>query len=266
MTPSRIVALTVLGRLQSRRGDPGAREPLQEAWELAARTGELQRTWPVAAGRAEHAWLSGQVTAVPGLVAEPFELARRLGHEWAIGELGFCELGFWLWRAGEHPGPPAGAARPYALQMAGDWPGAAAAWRALGCPYELALALADSAAERDLLAALDLLERLGARPAADAVAARLRELGVRRLPRRPRRATLANPAGLTARELEVLPLLGAGLRNLEIAGRLHISEKTVDHHVSAILAKLGVRSRHEATQAAAARGIGSEDGEPTTPT
>ena len=260
MPPSRIVALTVLGRLRTRRGDPDARAPLEEAWELAVRTSDLQRTWPVAAGRAEHAWLTGQPAAVPRLVAEPFALARRLGHEWAIGE-----LGFWLWRVGEHPGPPAGAARPYRLQMAGDWRAAAAAWRELGCPYEHALALADSDAEADLLAALDQLERLGARPAADAVASRLRELGVRRLPRRLRRATLANPAGLTARELEVLALLGAGLRNVDIAARLHIAEKTVDHHVSAVLAKLGVRTRREATQVAAARGIGPQGGEPAEP-
>jgi DNA-binding NarL/FixJ family response regulator len=84
------------------------------------------------------------------------------------------------------------------------------------------------------------------------VARRLRELGVRRLPRRPRRATAANPAGLTARQLEVLGLLAADLRNAEIAARLHIAEKTVDHHVSAILAKLGVRSRREAARVAAA--------------
>jgi DNA-binding CsgD family transcriptional regulator len=184
----------VLGRLRTRRGDPDARAPLEEAWELATKTGDLQRTWPVAAGRAEQAWLDGRPAAVPGLVAEPFELARRLGHEWAIGE-----LGFWLWRSGGLPGPRR-PARP--ARTRGRWPGT----------------------------------------------------GGRR-PRRPRRATLANPAGLTARELDVLALLGQGLRNADIAGRLHIAEKTVDHHVSAILAKLGVRSRQEATRAAAARGI-----------
>jgi DNA-binding NarL/FixJ family response regulator len=86
---------------------------------------------------------------------------------------------------------------------------------------------------------------------------------VRRLPRRPRRATAANPAGLTARELEVLALLAADLRNAEIAARLHIAEKTVDHHVSAILAKLGVRSRREAARVAAERAIRHGDGEPT---
>ena len=80
MSPTRIVALTVLGRLRTRRGDPDARAPLEEAWELATQTGDLQRTWPVAAGRAEQAWLDGRPAAVPGLVAEPFELARRLGR------------------------------------------------------------------------------------------------------------------------------------------------------------------------------------------
>jgi len=112
---------------------------------------------------------------------------------------------------------------------------------------------------------MEELQRLGARPAADAVARRLRELGVRRLPRRPRRATAANPAGLTARELEVLALLGSDLRNADIAARLHISEKTVDHHVSAILAKLGVRSRREAARVAAERRLGDEAGETAPP-
>jgi hypothetical protein len=122
----------------------------------------------VAAARAERAWLNGRPEALPELLAEPFDLATRLGHRWAIGE-----LGYWLWRAGELADPPAAAARPYALQVAGDWRTAAEAWRELGCPYELALALGDSDAEADLLAAFDRLERLGARPAADAVARRL---------------------------------------------------------------------------------------------
>ncbi|HEV3013036.1 MAG TPA: helix-turn-helix transcriptional regulator, partial [Actinomycetota bacterium] len=142
---------------------------------------------------------------------------------------------------------PADAAEPCRLQLAGEWARAAERWRELGSPYEAALALADADQEAPLRRALDELQRLDAQPAADLVARRLRELGVRRLPRGPRRATAANPAGLTARELEVLPLVEAGLRNAEIAGRLHISEKTVDHHVSAILAKLGVRSRREAS-------------------
>ncbi|MFW6010270.1 MAG: ATP-binding protein, partial [Actinomycetota bacterium] len=105
--PTRIVALTALGRLRVRRGDTGAEEPLTEAWDLAVTTGDLQRLWPAAAGRAEAAWLAGQPEDIPGLVADTFELAVRLEQAWPVGE-----LGFWLWRAGELQLPPEGAAQP----------------------------------------------------------------------------------------------------------------------------------------------------------
>jgi DNA-binding CsgD family transcriptional regulator/tetratricopeptide (TPR) repeat protein len=270
--PTRIVRLTTLGRLRARRGDPGAAQALSEAWELAERTGDLQRLWPAAAGRAELAWLSGRPDAeVRDLVAPAYELAVRLRHPWAIGE-----LGQWL-RVAEPAAKPAGAAAAGLgeLETADLYrlppERAALAWEQLGCPYEAAFALAftgepggagDAVAEHHasgrasdpgerrgasvepLLEALRGFERLGARPAADRVAVRLRALGVRP----PRRATLAHPSGLTERETEVLALIGQGHGNAEIAARLSISAKTVDHHVSAILGKLGARNRHEAAQ------------------
>ena len=240
----------VLGLVRARRGDPGQWAPLEEAWALAEPTRELPRLAPVAAARAEAAWLEGDRHAV----AEATEGALPLALERQWGSLA-GELAVWRRRAGLDHEIPADPGEPYALQLAGEWARAAERWRELGCPYEAALALADADEEAPLRRALEELQRLGARPAADLVARRLRELGVRRLPRRPRRATAANPAGLTARELEVLALLGADLRNADIAARLHISEKTVDHHVSAILAKLGVRSRREAARVAAERQI-----------
>jgi DNA-binding NarL/FixJ family response regulator len=108
-------------------------------------------------------------------------------------------------------------------------------------------------------AALDTLQRMEARPAAAIVAARLRELGARGLPRGPRPATRKNPGGLTPRELEVLGLVRKGLRNAEIAAQLVLSERTIDTHVRAILRKLGVRTRTQASAEAARLGLARTD-------
>ena len=88
-----------------------------------------------------------------------------------------------------------------------------------------------------------------------AIRRRLRALCVSRIPRGPRAATRENPAQLTARQVEVVGLLAAGLTNGEIAQELVISPKTAGHHVSAILDKLGARSRLEAANAARELGL-----------
>jgi DNA-binding NarL/FixJ family response regulator len=146
-------------------------------------------------------------------------------------------------------------ADPHLLEVQGDWTAASARWRELGCPYEAALALSGADDEGALRKAHGELLALAARPAAAIVARRLRERGARDLPVGPRARTRENPAGLTARELEVLALLVEGQRNAEIADRLVVSEKTVDHHVSSILRKLDVRNRTQACATAARLGI-----------
>jgi DNA-binding CsgD family transcriptional regulator len=252
---ARVRPLLVLGQVRARRGDPGVWPVLDEALALATRIGELQNLGPVAAARAEAAWLEGDQDKALAAVEPALEVALRNGdgsQGWLAGE-----LAWWRWRAGGPNQVPDGAAVPFALQLAGEWEAAAERWRALGCPYEAATALAASDREGSLRAALAELERLGARPAVAAVHRRLRERGVRGLARGPRPATRANPANLTPRELEVLALVAEGLRNAEIARRLFVSVKTVDHHVSAILAKLGVRTRGEAARAAIRLGVGS---------
>jgi DNA-binding NarL/FixJ family response regulator len=113
-----------------------------------------------------------------------------------------------------------------------------------------------SSDEAGLRGAVKTLDDLGARATAAVARRRMKELGLTAIPRGPRRATRADPAGLTAREQEVLALLSEGLPDREISARLFISERTVHHHVSAVLAKIGVSSRTAAAREAARMGIG----------
>jgi DNA-binding CsgD family transcriptional regulator/tetratricopeptide (TPR) repeat protein len=252
--PSRVTPLAVLGRLRARRGDPGAWELLDDALRLARGTSELQRLAPTAVARAEARWLAGENELVAGETEQTLMLALKQRDSWAAGELA-------MWRRRAELDEPIRAdalAEPWALELAGDVEGAAARWTALGCPYEAALALA--AADRDelLRRSLSELQRLGASRAAARITRMLRSHGVRDLRAGPRRSTRDNPGGLTSREIEVLELLCEGLRNREIAARLFVSEKTVDHHVSAILRKLSVSTRGQAAVEAARLGIGKK--------
>ena len=244
-------ALTTRGLIRARRGDAEASGPLEQAHTLVRSTGELERIGLVAAARAEAAWLRGDTAAVKPLTDEALSLALQRRMPWAVGE-----LAYWRWQAGARDEIPAGAtAEPYRLSMADDAAGAAERWRMIGCPYEAALALAESGDAAAVREAIDELQQLGARPAAALIARRVRARGIRGLPRGPRPRTRENPAGLTGRELDVLSLLALGLRNGQIAERLVVSERTVDHHVSAILRKLGVRTRGEAGAEAVRLGL-----------
>ncbi|MEV7342036.1 AAA family ATPase [Streptomyces sp. NPDC093544] len=247
--PARCPALTVLGRVRVRRGRSGGDELLTQAWEIAVRSSELQRTGPVAAARAESAWLRGDRPAVTAAADTTFSEACRLdaaAHR--------AELGYWLAKAGQSV-PADSSEHPYALQTAGHWREAALAWQTAGCPYEHAAALAESPDPDDKLSALAELDALGAEPLAHLIRGELRALGVRRIPRGPHAATRENPAGLTERQLQVMGLLAQGMTNVEIAERLVVSVRTVDNHVSAVLDKLGVRTRRQATARAVQLGM-----------
>jgi len=245
---SRLMALLALGRLRVRRGDPGATEALDAGLALTGSQNTLQRIAPLRAARAEAAIARDDTQAAAGEVAAALPLAIAHHHPWFIGE-----LAYWGWRAGIVDGPPPHCAEPYALEMAGCWREAAAAWQTLGCPYEQGRALAegDETAQREALA---IFESLGARPAADTLRRRLREAGVRGVARGARASTRSHPCGLTDAEMKVLALLADDLRNADIAAKLHRSVRTVDHHVAAVLAKLDAQTRQEAVRRARREG------------
>jgi DNA-binding CsgD family transcriptional regulator/tetratricopeptide (TPR) repeat protein len=257
----RLRPLTVLGRLRARRGDPDASLVLDEALTLTSRIGGAAWIGMARAARAEAAWLVGDPEKTLVEAQAGLDLVASSWSVWLTSE-----LAYWRWKAGDTSPPPANVVEPYALQIAGRPGEAAARWRALGYPYEAARALTEVDTEEALREAFDVFERLGAGRAAGLVAQQLRGLGARALPRGPRPSTRANPAKLTERELEVLALLAEDLRNAEIAERLYLSTRTVDHHVSAILGKLGARSRAEAGRHAARLGIVPPQGrQPVTP-
>jgi DNA-binding CsgD family transcriptional regulator/tetratricopeptide (TPR) repeat protein len=253
----RIPALVTLALIRARRGDPSVWPLLDEARALAEPTGELHRIGIVAAARAEAAWLDGRLRDTATEARPGYELARERENPWALGE-----LAVWLGRTGESvPGEiVAASAEPYALELSGEEPSAAVVWSELGFPFKRALTLARSEDPADAHEALRILHELGARRAAEVVVGELRGRGLRSLPRGPRPGTRGNPAQLTRRQLGVLALVAEGLTNAEIAERLFITPKTVEHHVSAILDKLDVRSRVEA--AVRARELGAQPAGP----
>jgi DNA-binding CsgD family transcriptional regulator/type II secretory pathway predicted ATPase ExeA len=249
----RILAGVSLGLVRARRGDPRSADALDAALALAEVSEELQRIEAVAAARAEVAWLRGDREGVVQATEATLRLAMELGAGGVVGE-----LALWRRRAGVAEEIAAEVPEPYALELAGDWEAAAAQWATIGRPYDEALALADGdGAARHR--ALDQFHELGAGPAAAIVARSLRAGGARGLRRGPRRTTRENPANLTPREVEVLALVVQGLRNRQIADRLFVSAKTVDHHVGAILRKLGVHTRGEASAAARRLGLAPDD-------
>jgi DNA-binding CsgD family transcriptional regulator len=143
---------------------------------------------------------------------------------------------------------------PHGAMLQRDWRGAADAFGAVGWRYDRALMLSLLDDEESLVEAIGIARDLGAEPLTRRVARRLRDLGLS-VPQGPRESTRANPAGLTARQLEVVELLAEGLTNAEIAERLVVSPRTAEHHVAAVLTKLGAATRGDAARRAAELGL-----------
>jgi DNA-binding CsgD family transcriptional regulator/tetratricopeptide (TPR) repeat protein len=246
---NRIAPSTRLGVIRARRDEPGVWEPLDAAIAAAEGTGEPGHIMSVRLARAEAYWLEGEAAAAKREV----ELADDECANCDSWERGAVAV--WLRRVGSvRPGRGV-LAEPYQRNLEGDFEGAAHLWTDLGCPFEAAMALGDATEEGLLREALRQGRELGATAFARIVQQKMRQLGIKSVPTGARQTTRDHPLGLTRREREVLDLICAGHTNAEIAARLFISAKTVDHHVSAILAKLGTPTRHAAASQAVRLGL-----------
>jgi DNA-binding CsgD family transcriptional regulator/tetratricopeptide (TPR) repeat protein len=238
-----LIALETLARIALRRGDPDADALIRSAWTLAKRSIAAPYVGLIGVIRVEQAWLEGADDVEERVAELPLPRLRpRLRAE----VLRYAQL------AGAVVEPIPGLAEPWGAAIRGDWRAAIDAWRADQRPYELAIELASSGEVEPTLEALRILDQLGAAPAARLTRQRLRDLGLRHVPRGPQPSTREHPAGLTARQAEVLDLLVQGRTNAQIAEELVVSVRTVDHHVAAVLQKLGASTRQEAAARAAA--------------
>jgi DNA-binding CsgD family transcriptional regulator len=233
----------------ARRGLPGAREVLDPGVAEADNLAEAEWIANTRLARAEVHWLEGRDQDAIADLRVVRSVVDRM--EYVLD----AQLSVWEQRllgAARPLTPPPG---PWATSLAGEHAAAAVHWDRLSCGYYAALCLYDSDDDEHLREAIVRFEALGAEAAVRRTRQKMKDLGLRAVPVGARASTRQHPFGLTRREDEVLALLCEGLTNEEIAGRLVLSTRTVDHHVSAVLAKLGVSSRGAAVAHAQRLGL-----------
>ena len=230
--------LVALALVRARRGQGGVDQFVDRAMALADGLASIETTAAVGGLRCELAWLARRDAQIPGIAGGYVELANRADSRWDRGV-----IARWI-PAEELPEDFREVAPPFAAELAGDWLQAAELWEQLGCPFDQGLALARSGHPGALADAAAIFDRIKAHAAAARCRSDLRAQG-RPVPRAPGSRSRSHPDGLTPREAEVAALVARGLSDAMIAERLVVSRRTAEHHVGAILAKLGIHSRRE---------------------
>ncbi|MGX7682044.1 AAA family ATPase [Jatrophihabitans sp. DSM 45814] len=257
---NRINSLLNLGMISARRGQPTAWGFLDEALQAALGSGDPVRLAAVRLARAEAFWLQGDGAGTAREVHGALDVQGAC-DPWTRGA-----IALWTQRVACMPdggqilesaaeAVPQQVPEPYRYEIEGEFVQAAKIWTALDCPFNAAMALLGSDEEPALRESLAAFATLKADACVRLVRQKMRWLGIQSIPIGARSATRAHPLGLTRREHDVLQLISGGRTNAAIAAELVVSPKTVDHHVSAVLAKLGVASRGAAAAKAAELGL-----------
>jgi DNA-binding CsgD family transcriptional regulator len=245
---TKIAAQVVVATIKIRRGERDAVPLISEAIKKALETTELFRIVPTFLIALEYEWITGE------RIIEANALLRTINMIFELKKFSKkSRFYFWLRKT----------KKEYLLPREIDdsepsrtitFKEEAAFWEKMGSPYEMALSLFEGT-EDDKRRALLIVQELGADAVYQKLKMDMRTSGIKRIPRGLRESTKTNPAQLTNRELDILSLLKEGIQNKEIAGRLFVSSKTVDHHISSILFKLDVNTRNKAVKEAMRLGI-----------
>ena len=247
----RMLPLSYQAKVMARRGQDGYWPYLDEALRYATGLDEPEWLVYVHLARSEAYWLEGRTDAA-------VEELDRIGHTFGgVTPVQRGWLALWTQRLTGIVDPI--DLEPFASQLSGNGAQAVELWDRLGYRYEAALALLDTKDEANLRESLSRLVDLGAEATARLVRRTMRDLGIRGIPAGARTATKTHPRGLTAREQQILQLISEGRSNEEISATLFISVRTVEHHVSAILDKLGVSTRQGAAKEARRLGLAHAD-------
>ncbi len=245
----RIIVLVIAASIKMRRGEEDALRLLMDAKSIASQSMESQRILPVLSAILEYEWITGSM-----VIDNEFLDAVKAKVVSSDTVYGNGEFVFWLKKARKQKLAVKKMEENYNTDNPTSMLNAAAFWERAGSPYQQALILFETNDENKR-EAIAIVQRLGATAVYERMKFEMRRSGIKNIPRGIRKTTQSNPEFLTDRELEVLRLLQEGLHNKEIAARLFISAKTVDHHISAILYKLEVNSRTKAVHAAEKLGI-----------
>ena len=245
----KVGALTVQATIQMRGGHPGALSLLEEAKKIAFKTQEPQRIVPVMIAILEYEWLTGTQFIDQDALQYAIQLVEQTDH--FVQNSAFA---FWLMKARNQPVSLPERYEGYDFSDEDTYQKAVLTWERLGCPYEQAILLLEGS-EEDKRKAIIRVDNLGAGAVCEKMKQEMRAAGINKIPRGIRETTRSNPAQLTNRELSILALLQQSMQNKEIAEKLFISPKTVDHHISSILLKLDVNSRAKAVREASELGI-----------